>query len=91
MRTELPAVKEVHEAICHDEDATDRGSEHAEVLTALRNHEPAAARQAMQQHFRRLLGSMIDITEELALEELRKKTTESRQRYLDSVADSRSA
>jgi hypothetical protein len=34
---------------------------------------------------------MIDITEELALEELRKKTTESRQRYLDSVADSRSA
>jgi DNA-binding FadR family transcriptional regulator len=91
MRTELPAVKEVHAAICHDEDATDRGSDHAEVLTALRNHEPAAARQAMQVHFRRLLGSMIDVTEELALEELRKKTTESRQRYLDSVAHSRSA
>jgi len=73
MRTELPAIKEVHAAVCHDEDATDRGSEHAEILTALRNREPEAARHAMQQHFRRLLGSMIDITEELALEELRQE------------------
>lgn len=85
IRTELPAVREVHAAICHDEDATDRGAEHAEVLTALRNHDPSAARQAMQKHFSRLLGSMIDVTEEQALKELRKKTTESRQRYLDST------
>jgi hypothetical protein len=34
---------------------------------------------------------MIDVTEEKELEELRKKTTESRQRYLDSVAHSHSA
>ena len=40
----------------------------------------------MRAHFRGLLGSMIDVTEEKALEELKKKTTESRQRYLDSVA-----
>ena len=91
MRTELPAVKEVHAAICHDEDAADRGSEHADVLTALRDHDPEAAREAMRGHFRRLLGSMIDITEEMALEELRKKTAESRQRYLDGVVHSRSA
>lgn len=86
MRTELPAVREVHAAICANEDATDRGAEHAEVLNALRTRDPAAAREAMQEHFRCLLGSMIDVTEELALEELRRKTTESRQRYLNNVA-----
>ena len=88
MRTELPAVREVHAAICHEEDATDRGAEHAEVLDALRNHDPAAARRAMQKHFRRLLGSMIDITEEQALEELRKKSSTDRQRFLDGAAHS---
>jgi len=88
MRTELPNIREVHSAICHDEDAHDRGAEHEEVLIALRNRDPAAARRAMQKHFTRLLGSMIDVTEELALEEARKKSSESRQRYLNSVAHS---
>ncbi len=86
MRTELPAVREAHAAICSEEAATDRCAEHAEVLYALRNHDSAAARKAMQEHFRILLESMIDVTEELALEELRKKTTQSRQRYLNNVA-----
>lgn len=83
MRTELPAVRDVHAAICHDEDATDRGAEHAEVLAALRDHDPSAARLAMQKHFTRLLASMIDVTEEQALEELRRNATKSRQRYLN--------
>jgi DNA-binding FadR family transcriptional regulator len=86
MRTELPAVREVHEAICANENAGDRGTEHAVVLSALRSRDPAAAREAMQEHFRSLLGSMIDLTEEMALEELRRKTTENRQRYLNNVA-----
>ena len=91
MRTELPAIREVHAAICHNETATERGAEHAGVLDALRKHDPAAARRTMQEHFRRLLGSMIDVTEEQALEELRKKSTEDRQRYLGGAARSRSA
>lgn len=86
MRTELPAVREVHEAICASENAGDRGTEHAVVLSALRSRDPAAARKAMQEHFRSLLGSMIDLTEEMALEELRRKTSENRQRYLNNVA-----
>jgi hypothetical protein len=65
--------------------------EHADVLDALRNRDPEAARQAMQAHFRGLLGSMIDVTEEQALEELRKQVTESRQRYLNSVTRGQSA
>lgn len=90
MRTGLPAVQEVHAAICSDENAKDRGAEHAEILNAIRLRKPAEARLAMKKHFKRLLRSMIDVTEELALEELRRKTTASRHRYLNSVSFDRS-
>ena len=88
MRDELPAVKEVHAAICARENAEARISEHAEVLKALQKRDPSEARIAMQKHFRSLLEFMIDITEEQAVEELRKKSTESRKRYLKSVIHS---
>ena len=91
MRTELPAVREVHAAVCAEETGTDRSADHADVLAALRNRDALAARMAMQNHFTRLLTSMIDVTEEQALEELRKKATESRQRYLNNVAHGGSA
>ena len=85
IRAELPEIREVHEAICSDEEATDRHEEHARVLIALRNRDPSAARQAMQEHFRSLLAGMIDVTEEQALMELQKAVTERRKRYLNSI------
>lgn len=91
MRTELPAVREVHAAVCAEEEAAQRGAEHADILNALRNHDPLAARSAMQNHFSRLLTSMIDVTEEQALEELRQKTSESRRRYLNDAAHGKPA
>ena len=91
IRTEVPEVREVHAAICAVEEAANRHTEHADVVKALRDRDPSAARRSMQSHFRGLLGSMIDVTEEQALEKLKKKTSESRQRYLDSVAHSQSA
>ena len=91
IRTGVPSVKEVHAAICAVEDAKNRHTEHADVVKALRERDPSAAREAMQAHFRGLLSSMIDVTEEKALEELKKKTTESRQRYLDGLAQSSTA
>ena len=84
MRTEIESVRAVHAAICAQEDATCRGSEHADILEALKNRDPAAARCAMQSHFQRLLASMIDITEEQALRELQQKTSESRERFLSA-------
>ena len=89
MRTELHSVREVHAAVCATETGEDRGAEHSEVLDALRRHDGPAARMAMQKHFTRLLTSMIDVTEERALQELRKKSTESRQRYLNNGAQPR--
>lgn len=89
MRNELPAVREVHEAICESEDTDDRVVEHAEVLEALHKRNPGEARVAMQKHFRSLLEFMINLTEEQAFEELRKKSTESRERFLNSVTHNR--
>lgn len=91
IRNESPAVKEVYESICDLEDATDRHAEHAGVLDALRARDPLAARHAMQEHFRRLLESMIDVTEARAVEQLRESATESRRRYLISEERRRKA
>jgi DNA-binding FadR family transcriptional regulator len=88
MRMELPDVREVHAALCAIEDSAKRTEWHAEVLDALRKRDPSKARIAMQKHFRSLLEFMIDITEEQALEELRKKSKQSRERYLNSVIHS---
>ena len=91
IRTEVPTIRETHAAICKVEDATRMRSEHAEVLQALRNRDPSATRLAMQEHFRCLLESMIDVTEEQALDELRKQSTESRRRFLNNAEQSGSA
>jgi len=89
IRNELPAVSEVHAVVCAHEDTDDRIAEHAEVLEALRKRNPAEARVAMQKHFRSLLEFMIDLTEEQAVKELRKKSTESRERFLNSATHNR--
>ena len=85
MRTQIAEVREVHAAICSEEDAGERGSEHADILQALKDRDPAAARGSMKAHFIRLLGSMIDVTEEQALKELRDKASQSRERYLKTA------
>ena len=83
IRMESREVREVYDAVCHD-DAEEREAEHGAILDALRARDPAAARTAMREHFRRLIESMLDVTEEQALEELRRKAHESRERFLTS-------
>lgn len=85
IRTQVAEVRQVHAAICAKEDALDRVAEHADILEAMRNRDPEAARSAMRNHFRRLLESMLDVTEEQALLELRQKANLSRERYLKTV------
>lgn len=83
IRMESKEVRQVYDAVCHD-DAEEREAEHRKILDALRARDPAAARTAMREHFRRLIKSMLDVTEEQALEELRRKANESRERFLTS-------
>jgi len=84
LRTDLEPVKAVYDSVCST-DFGARAAEHTAILDALRARDPAAARVAMREHFRRLIESMLDATEERALEELRQQVSKSRQRYLKSA------
>lgn len=81
MREELPDVKAAYEAVCaHDADS--RTHEHVAVFEALRDRDPAAARAAMRAHFQRLINSLLDATEKMALEEVQQRALQSRKRFL---------
>lgn len=83
MRTELPEVKATHAAICKQDGAA-RDAEHRAILDALRTRDSIGARLAMRRHFNRLLESMLDANEERELAELRRRSAESRARFLIS-------
>jgi GntR family transcriptional regulator, hexuronate regulon transcriptional repressor len=84
LRTELPEVRMTHAAVCHHNGHT-RHDEHAAIVDALRRRAPDDARIAMRGHFHRLLQAMLDVTEERQLSEIRRKSEESRERYLLST------
>jgi len=81
LRLEREEIKRVYQAVC-SHDAAERGKEHAEILDALCARDASAARGAMRRHFRRLMESMLEVTEEQALQQVKRKVAETRQRYL---------
>ena len=84
MREEIPDVKATHEVVCvHDADT--RYEEHKAIFDALKAHDPAGARNAMREHFQRLLETMLEETERRALEEVQKQASQSRERFLASA------
>lgn len=84
IRNEIEGVKEVYDSVC-SEDATVLRNEHSEILECLKARDSSAAREAMRQHFSRLLQAMLDVTEAQALDEIRKKSSQSRERFLRGV------
>lgn len=84
MRTELPKVRATHESVC-SHDAQSRADEHGAIVEALRKRDAQGARMAMRHHFNRLLKAMLDTTEQIELTELKRKSAESRARFLLSV------
>lgn len=81
MRTELPRVRDVYESVCVS-DAQARTDEHAAILEALRRRDPAASRAAMREHFHRLFEAMLTASEKRELEEIKRRTSQDRQRFL---------
>ena len=81
LRLELEDVRASHSLVCRKGGAA-RRREHAEIVEALKARDAARARVAMRQHFGRLLESMISASEERELDELRRKSAESRARFL---------
>lgn len=84
MRSELPHIRATHEGVCIRDGAA-RVAEHSVILDALRDRDAAGARLAMRRHFNRLLEAMLDRAEETAMSELRRRATESRERFLISA------
>lgn len=83
MRNELPAVRTSYESVCI-KDANYRVREHRAILNALKARDPAAARTAMRQHFYRLTEAMLEATEQRELQELQRRVSESRERFLSA-------
>jgi GntR family hexuronate regulon transcriptional repressor len=84
IRTEMPDVRRSYDDVC-ERDSHSRVEEHEAVLIALQDHDAAAARAAMRQHFSRLLATMLDANEERALNQARLESAKSRERYLIST------
>lgn len=81
MREDIPEVKATYAAVCvHD--AESRTEEHRAVFDAIKDHDPAGARAAMREHFHRLLETMLEATERLALQEVQQQASQSRERFL---------
>jgi DNA-binding FadR family transcriptional regulator len=80
MRQEIDTVKATYQAVCvHD--AYSRAAEHEAIFLALRDRDPDGARTAMRKHFQRLIETMLDETERLALEEVQQQASKSRERF----------
>ncbi len=80
MREEIPEVKKTHAAVCVN-DSESRTAEHEAIFFALRDRDPSAARNAMREHFHRLIEAMLDATERMAMEELQAQASKSRERF----------
>ena len=85
MRTEIADVREAYDAIC-DLAPEMRVAEHQAVVDALRQRDPAKAREAMRRHFACITEAMLAATEENAIAEARRRTDEARQRFLEPAA-----
>lgn len=84
IRTEKPDVKEAYDSIC-EIDPQQRLKEHRDIAIALRNRDPDQARKAMRMHFKCIIEAMLSAMEAQAIEEVRRRTQESRKRFLSGT------
>ena len=80
IRDNSPMVHRSYQAIC-EMDGEKRVDEHMEILQAIKDRDPSAARKAMHGHFARILDKLIVADEQQQFDEIRRKTLESRERF----------
>ncbi|MEM9401289.1 MAG: FadR/GntR family transcriptional regulator [Pseudomonadota bacterium] len=80
VRDNSPDVFKAYQSICEVEPQS-RVDEHKEILDALKQRDPQAARKAMHAHFARILNKLIAANEKAQVDEIRRKTLESRERF----------
>jgi DNA-binding FadR family transcriptional regulator len=80
LRDSQPEIKTAYKTVCDTSDK-DRLDEHKAIVDALKNRDAAGARAAMHAHFNRLINTLFEMSEAKALEEVRKKSNETRGLY----------
>lgn len=81
MRTEAAQLQKVYKNVC-DKDSSHREDEHQAILDALKNRDSSAARLAMRAHFTRMIEALLEASEEEAYQEVKRKASESRSRFM---------
>jgi len=84
MRKEASELQRVYRSVCSS-DPSHREDEHQDILEALRKRDSSAARVAMRTHFTRMIEALLVVSEKEAYEEVKKRTAESRSRFLLSA------
>ena len=80
LRSSSPEIVEDYQSVCSkDDDKT--LAEHTEIYQALKSGDATKARQAMHNHFNRLINTLFDAAEAKALEEIRRKSSAKRDQY----------
>ena len=85
MRTEIPEIKQAYDSICGLA-PEERLGEHTDIAQAIRERDSAKARQAMRAHFTCIIEALLKATEAREMEAIKRKTDESRARFLDTSA-----
>lgn len=85
IRTEKPEVRRAYDSIC-EMNPQKRLKEHRDIAIALRKRDPERARKAMRKHFKCIIEAMLSAMESQAIEEARRRTQESRDRFLNGAS-----
>lgn len=84
IRTEKPEVRQAYDSIC-EVNPERRLKEHKDIANALRKRDPERVRIALRAHFKCIIEAMLSATEARAIEEARRRTQESRERFLNGT------
>ena len=80
IRNNTPHIHNAYQAIC-EVDSAARYEEHEAIFLAIKSRDALAARQAMHDHFERILSKLISAQEAQEFEALKSKTMASRERF----------
>lgn len=82
IRNEKPTIRKTYDSICgmHPEMQLKK---HRDIAAALRKRDSAGARRAMRKHFKCTMEAILSATEAQAIERARRRTRESRERFLN--------
>ncbi|MBO1256575.1 FadR family transcriptional regulator [Alteromonas sp. 5E99-2] len=80
LRKSSLSIRDAYTNVCNTNDKQ-RLQEHKDIVEALRKHDPHLARSTMHNHFNRLINSLFDASEAMAMEEAKRAADEKRGLY----------